>query len=314
MDKARRTLAQVTLVLCVAASGGVLLASLVGFLGSWWWVFDLFANFRLQYLVLGLAATVGLALGRRWLLTSLSSLPILINLVLIVPLYIGGPATGEKVASLLLWNVNYHNERIEEVISHIAETDADVAAVLELTAPLSEAIRSAFPEHQWLATPRDDAFGIGVLVRGQVVSQRVLGLSGEALPAHEVVLSTRSGPITILAVHTLPPVRREYAKQRDQMMVEIGEWANQVQGPVVVIGDLNATSWSASFRKLIGESRLRDSQRGFGLSATWPRQLTPLSISIDHLLHSGELAASVRRTGPFVGSDHRSLYVELVSR
>jgi hypothetical protein len=79
---------------------------------------------------------------------------------------------------------------------------------------------------------------------------------------------------------------------------------------VVVVGDLNITPWSHAFRSL-ERAGLRNSQRGFGLQATWPAGYGPFMVPIDHALHSRDLTVTHREVGPAHGSSHRSVLVEL---
>jgi len=102
------------------------------------------------------------------------------------------------------------------------------------------------------------------------------------------------------------------AAKRDRMLAGLGTWAERRDKPRVVMGDLNATPWSASLRGLLRESRLVNSQAGFGVSGTWPSSMPAAGrIPIDHCLHSLEVVTVAREVGPDVGSDHRPLKVAL---
>ncbi len=78
------------------------------------------------------------------------------------------------------------------------------------------------------------------------------------------------------------------------------------------MGDFNATPWSYPFRRLVGETDLTNSQRGFGLDASFPADNSVLiRVPIDHLLHNDGLVVIDRRLGPPLGSDHFPLVVDL---
>ena len=83
------------------------------------------------------------------------------------------------------------------------------------------------------------------------------------------------------------------------------------EDPVIVLGDLNATPWSPVFKKLLGETRLVDARRGFGLRPTWPSTFPPLWIPIDHCLVSPGIEIRDFRVGPACGSDHHALVVDM---
>jgi endonuclease/exonuclease/phosphatase (EEP) superfamily protein YafD len=95
------------------------------------------------------------------------------------------------------------------------------------------------------------------------------------------------------------------------MLAATGEWVASRDNPVVLVGDFNATPWSASFRTLQRRGLLHDTLWGAGLQASWPEGWGPLSIPIDHVLHTADLGSVDRRTGPSFGSAHRPVLVSV---
>ncbi len=95
------------------------------------------------------------------------------------------------------------------------------------------------------------------------------------------------------------------------MLSAAGDWAASRDGPVVVLGDFNATPWSAAYRELRWRGGLIDSMSGNGLQASWPVAWGVFSIPIDHVLHSPDLGSNGRRTGPSFGSAHRPVIVSI---
>jgi endonuclease/exonuclease/phosphatase (EEP) superfamily protein YafD len=114
-------------------------------------------------------------------------------------------------------------------------------------------------------------------------------------------------PITVVATHPFPPVRSAVAVERNRQLAAIADFTASETGEVVVVGDLNVSPWSPYFQDLLRDGKLRDSRRGFDLQPTWPTFCPPLMTPIDHVLTSGGLAVSGRRTGPNIGSDHRPI-------
>ena len=78
---------------------------------------------------------------------------------------------------------------------------------------------------------------------------------------------------------------------------------------MVVAGDLNASTWSRGFSLLTAPADLVNSQRGFGIQASWPARYKLLGIPIDHVVHSRDLTIVDRRLGEPLGSDHYPLFV-----
>ena len=117
--------------------------------------------------------------------------------------------------------------------------------------------------------------------------------------------------MTIIGTHPLPPGNSETWRLRNEQFEALARLCRTQTDAVVVIGDLNTTSWSAHFGTLLAGTRLRDSRAGFGVQATWPAWSPLPRIPIDHCLVSPEIVVRQRFIGPDVGSDHYPLVVDL---
>jgi endonuclease/exonuclease/phosphatase (EEP) superfamily protein YafD len=87
-----------------------------------------------------------------------------------------------------------------------------------------------------------------------------------------------------------------------------------VDGPVhLLLGDFNATLDHAALRRLIGTG-YRDAAdvAGEGLTMTWPYDKLFPRVALDHVLADRRVGVRQVRVYPIVGSDHRSLFTELV--
>jgi endonuclease/exonuclease/phosphatase (EEP) superfamily protein YafD len=302
--------------LLAVALVGTCAGTAMGFAGGWWWAFDLFANFRMQY-VFGLVGVVtALALMQRWRLGTVAVAALVANLAVVVPLYVpaeGAPADAPRM-QLVSFNANYGNRRFEDIADYLAQTDADVIVVTELTPPLEEALRRRMPAYAFVGRATRGAFGIAVMSRLAVEDQQIFDVGRTGMNAIELGVRLDGERVDVLAVHPPPPMGRDLASERDQQFRDIRAWVDGHPGPVVIAGDLNATRWSYPFRQLLDRTSLRDSQRGFGVQPTWPGLPWPAGIAIDHCLHSSQLATIERRVGEQVGSDHRALHLTLALR
>ena len=108
-----------------------------------------------------------------------------------------------------------------------------------------------------------------------------------------------------------PPDSAATAEARDSLFAELATLVAAETTPVIVIGDFNATPWSSAFRTFEGDTGLVNSQRGYGLSATWPTSLPITLVPLDHMMHSDSLTTITRVVGPDLGSDHMPLTVEV---
>lgn len=290
--------------------------SLAAFAGHWLWWLDVVANFRAQFVVVLIVMGLFLMVGK-WRRTGLAVFAIAaVNLAVVLPLYLGGPA-DERVEqpSLLVmsFNVLSRNESYSEVIEYIRSTDPDIVFLHEAYRPWEVAIEAAALEHQMIRARADDLiFGTLVLVRGEDVQAVSHGFAMTDPRAVEVTFRPDgwSQSISILGTHPLAPTDQERAGLRDAQLGFAGEWAARQSGAFAVTGDFNATPWSSPFRGIMSSADLKNSQVGFGLQPSFSAQSNPLlRVPIDHLLHSPALEVTRRELGPSLGSDHFPLMV-----
>ena len=98
---------------------------------------------------------------------------------------------------------------------------------------------------------------------------------------------------------------------RDAELAKLIAATREIQGPLLIGGDMNITPWSPVFRHRVDESPLKDCARGMGITHTWPARFAPLGIRIDQCLASDHwLVASIDR-GPWLGSDHLPTITDL---
>jgi endonuclease/exonuclease/phosphatase (EEP) superfamily protein YafD len=101
------------------------------------------------------------------------------------------------------------------------------------------------------------------------------------------------------------------ARDRDEVLARLAAEARESQGPVVMVGDLNATPWCHGMKPVFAAG-LRDTRWGRGLATTWRSNNPLVAIPIDHVLIKGALAVANHRIGPELGSDHRAVVVDLL--
>ncbi|NLI79812.1 MAG: endonuclease/exonuclease/phosphatase family protein [Candidatus Riflebacteria bacterium] len=284
-------------------------ASLFGFAGEAWWVFDVLAHFRVQY-ALGLTIIAPTALlTRRWKTALALALLAVVNIAQVWPYLEAGPAgpppPGRTWRGLAI-NVHTHNRRSDLVRDLIHERRPDLLVLTEVDdrwlgelAPLHD----EFPYRT--VHPRGDNFGIAFFSRLPPRSLAVRFFPADStLPSIVGEFEMGSATLTVLGTHPLPPRKPDYAAGRDAQFAAMGDFLAGVPGPKLVLGDLNSTPWSAPFQRFLEQGGLRDSAVGWGIHPTWPTTVPLFWSPIDHALVSPHLAVVGRRVGGFVGSDH----------
>ncbi len=297
-----------------AATAIACVSTAVGFWGRLWWPFDLGSHFRAQYFFFFLASGIIFLLGRKKKRATLCGVFAIINLSLIVPLYFGASVThgGVRTFRALLINVAQSAQAYEEVPKFIRSVEPDFMILVEVNQAWINNLQKMQTHYPFsiILPDREGRSGIALLSRIPLESGEV-GHYGEAkLPTVVARFEIDGQLLTVIGTHALAPwgpVRSEY---RNQHLAALAQIVGSQKGSVVVLGDLNTTSWSPFFRDLLRKTGLRDSRKGFGLQPTWPTGFPPLWIPIDHCLVSSRVVVHDRRIGPQVGSDHYPVVVD----
>ena len=286
----------------------------LGFMGRVWWRFELMSHFRVQYAWVLAAFTISFLVGKRFKSAVLPGAVALVNLGLILPLYVPverSAANGATPLRTLSINLLTHNAAHEKVLQLVRETKPDAVLLLEVNSDWMNALEALKAEYPYVqARQREDNFGIALFSRIPLEEVRIEYAPQAEVPFVVARFNASGRTMTLIGAHTLPPATRRYARLRDQQMGMLASLVRRQEGPVVVIGDLNMTSWSPVFRDFVRAADLRDSRKGFGIQPTWPTDNPLLRIPIDHCLVSAEVTVVHREVGPNVGSDHFPLIVD----
>ena len=295
----------------------LLLVTVLSFLGSWWWILDLFTHFRLYYALAGLVLLIPLLAARRWKGCAVVAVPALVNSLLVSPLFLPnevGGETGSTWLHLMAFNVHTANGNKQEVLQYLQESGAELIFLQEIDDQWHQALSEWKSEYRLVVSrPQQDNFGVALLSRIDLLETKVYTMPSNYNPSILIWVDLE-GELVILATHTVPPVSAQYAAWRDEHIDQLTEWA-QGRDMAMVIGDLNATRWSRPVARFLSKTGWRSSMEGFGYQASWPMGIgSPVEIPIDDALISPRIKVMERRLGPALGSDHRPLLLTVVRR
>lgn len=274
---------------------------------------QLFTHFRVQYLAVAVLLAAALAVLRSPGYSALMVATALLNAAFVLPWYAGGTTvTDESSLKVLHANILSGNREHARFLELVSEESPDLVVVQEVSAEWAsalEALQSDYPYR--IVEPRAGNFGIALLSRIPLVSSSVIESPPLSHPTVVARLSVADQLMTVVTTHPTIPVSRTLFDSRNAQLASVAELIRRTTGPVMLVGDLNASQWDLYYRKLESDTGLVNARRGFGIRPTWPTYLPFAMIPIDHVLVSDEIRVVDIRTGPRVGSDHLPLIVTI---
>jgi endonuclease/exonuclease/phosphatase (EEP) superfamily protein YafD len=315
--------------------GALWLVAALAFAGSFLVEIELYSHFQPPLLVACAAAAVlGLAL-RRWGV-SLGSLVLALALGWSTAPYLLPPSTlapesGPQPIRVLWANLQNWSTSSESLDAVLDDARADIVVLTELSARHVRAVERSKARWPYQTRfPRGSAFDLLMLSRWEPTDLRIHEPFGDRFPIFDALVCPkdmngwREACVAVVALHAVRPALPGgfvgvLPTQRDAML-EVATAAARRRiaenHRVVLMGDFNTTPWSASFRRVLGDSGLVDSatepaERPRWTRPTWLSRWPGIGLPIDHFLLSPTWRVHERRLGPFFGSDHRPLVIEL---
>jgi len=270
-----------------------------------------------------LVALTGLVLAvccRRWLLAVAGVVLLVATTLVQLSWYFFGsptPLQGSTNIRMLASNIRYGRADPDEFV-HLAEREADVISVVELTPEAVDRFQQAGIERDFpysFLKPGPGAGGIGIWSRYPIAPVTVPKHRRATMPAVRVKIPGLHDDPIVASVHVMSPVAgdtntiAEWNQGMAAAKAQLDDFA-QAAGPAAVLvgGDYNSTPNMRQFRDLLTNG-YRDAveQTGAGFGPTFRADIAlPPLITIDHLLIRNAAASSVR-TITITGSDHRAL-------
>ncbi len=268
-------------------------------------------------LMLAFPLLLGAVLHRRQALASVALLLGLAQVLVAAPSTGGrpGPCVGTPLR-VVGSNLLYTNQDLPAAARALAGVRPDLVVLPELT---DGALASLAP---LLATLPEQAIAIrrgatspGLATRLPLTDVVEVPREERLWPEATIEVAAPGGPIAVrvLGVHTQPPLLgggRTWVSDLEH----VGERLVASDGPVIALGDFNASRDHASFRALLtGGVRDAHEQLGEGLDRTWPARLTLLHL--DHVLvkDGGGVGIDVCAVHQLrvPGSDHLAVVADL---
>ncbi len=289
-------------------------ATVLAWGARWGWPIEWACHFRVQYAwVLGASALL-FAVHQRWLPAAITGVGACINLGCILPLYRrdAAPRHPGTACRIFFANLLASNRSHALLRRAIRAAQPDLVILEEFTQEWLAALGDLamdYPHSQAVILER--GYGIVVFSRLPFTHAEVQYLEHAGPPPMLACVQLVNARFTVIATHPLAPTTPGRLYYRDQQLLQLVPLVLEQREPVVVVGDLNMTSWSPVFQEFLRRTKLRDSRQGLGIQPSWPVWMPPLRIPLDHCLVSDGVMVRRRRLGPHVGSDHLPIIVDL---
>ena len=312
-------------ILCfLSASVGIL--TVAGFLGRFWWGFDLACHFRVQYFwILMLSATLFTFWGK-WVACILVTIFALINAIVFIPyLTIVKPiqVDSPKIRVLAI-NLDFKNSSHERTVSFINKSQPELLILEELSEGWEDGLRETLAKFPYFVRLRySDVYSaekhivksfrgiwekhklsIGLFSKLPFESAKLGHLETYAMPYVMAQFKFNEKPFTLFGTHLMSPIGSVRSKVRNKQIDALIQQIQTINQPTVLLGDLNITPWSPFFKDLIQKTGLKETRKVLGIYPTWPVGYAPMQIPIDHGLASDGIIVHSFRLGPDIGSDH----------
>jgi endonuclease/exonuclease/phosphatase (EEP) superfamily protein YafD len=286
--------------------------SVGGYIGELHHLIDLTAHFKVQYFLLSVIPSIFFILKRHHVGVALSLCCLCINGLEIIPWHIPQSVdlAGQPVR-VLFSNVNKNHAQYDRVIAMTQAEQPDIAVFVEVGKQGVEALnvlQSQLPyllAHQHIETDGTAIYSKFPLLNPEI---KTLGAGRKVVM---VQLEMGGKPITLMAAHPSNAVGKIYVEERNQQLDAIATEIQSRPDQFILAADLNTTPWSPHYRRSLGNTRLHNTRRGFGILPTWSRVHDFFAIPIDHILVSPEIGVELTRVGRSVGSDHLPLISDL---
>lgn len=285
----------------------------VGYIRSFDPIFLILANLRL-HLAAGLAllALLLLVTGARlrFVAALAGALGVMVQVFwLLSPLAVGAATdTGEPVR-VISFNTLFDNDRNGAAIADfLADSPARIVALQEagpLTGHTGRLYRT-FPYHVDCTTPSGDC-QLGLLSKTELHNVSIQRLTPFS-PHPYIYAETEIGG-TMVKIISLQLARPYDAETQIAEMQALAQHVADLDGPLIVMGDFNATPWQPWFADMLAQSGLR---RVLIEPGTWPVPLGDWGEPIDHILVKGAGLKEVTGLVSAFGSNHRGLTGEVI--
>lgn len=300
-----------------------LLINVIAFLPSLNHITEILSHFKLHYFCISIVFlgifTYLSFLNKKFIIGILISLILLVaNLVELYPYFMRtNDVSFPNNIKIGLFNVLTQNKAFNKTINEINITNPDVLIMQEVDSKWCEELSQIKYKYLYsIEEPmevNEGNFGIALYSKYPIEDYEIEEWSDYGIPVINALINKDNKLIRIFAVHTLPPLKKEYYKARNQMFENIKN-INTQNTSLIIAGDFNSTAFSPSYKKYIKSKNMNDAQttKGNIFEGSWNAYHPAfMRITVEHILSSTDLVPLQYKLGNKIYSDHFPVFVEL---
>lgn len=239
-------------------------------------------------------------------------------------------AAGHQGVSILGYNVEYDSTAPGKTLAAIDAADADVVCMTEVTSAFAAAFEKRLGRkypHRFVRARKSGTWGVAMASRFPLSKAAAFAQAPHRMPAVEARVAAGAGEVLVACLHFFPPIAKQHAKEgylaamkenaelREQQAENVVLRYAEVEGPVVLSGDMNEDAGGDAMKAL--------GKGGFTLACAIPAQecgptypgatsILPAVFQVDHILGRG-VAFSEARVVKDGGSDHFPVFARFVA-
>ena len=296
-----------------AVAAVTLVLSVVTISGMQHWLIELFAHFRLQYLVLSVLLLAVFVFLRSPGWSGAMVVAVAVNAWFVVPWYIGErPTSDGPTVKVVHANVYSSSDEYQLLVDFIREENPDIVVLQEMTNEWVAGIGELFQHYPYTyVETRRGNFGMAALSKIPFDSVGHVDSPPYGYPTIVGQLTVSGASLTVISSHPTIPLGPGFYAARNKQLESLVDLVNAQRGNRLLIGDFNTSLWCPQYQKLEDSTGLVNTKRGFGVSPSWPTFMPPAMIPIDHALISEGIGVVESRPGRRIGSDHLPLVVTI---
>lgn len=220
-----------------------------------------------------------------------------------------GPRSPPSAHQLRVYTQNLHfsHKPSHWTRNALSWIQSDILVFQEINSAVFSTFRridDLFPYRVFVESPRNAKEQLAILSSQPIAEYQVFKPSPAAMPAliARIVLSDGMS-VWLVVVHARNPVLAKGMIARDDFLEQLSDRVNQLQGPVIIAGDFNATPYTPPYRDFVESAQVAEACLTPG---TFPKASKGLGLPIDHILVRGGTIMNLSASRLF-GSDHRAL-------